>query len=201
MRASTLLILFSFFQVLFCDLEGLSLSKIQEIYAKSLPYMKAFKPESIIIPSTFRFKNLKFNYVDLSNNNANFTFDEFNVLHVKFVNLQAKMTGQYKAGSWLKVGNVYDFEANFANITYEQSFNVITNKQADGKYAFKYKKIGAGEVKFQVNATFTTNFANKDFYLTTLKSNIKNLNFKEFTSHLDKLQTLLLDNVANELLK
>ena len=31
--------------------------------------------------------------------------------------------------------------------------------------------------------------------------NIKNLNYKEFTSHLDKLQTLLLDNIANELLK
>ena len=201
MRASTLLILFSFFQVLFCALEGLSLSKIQEIYVKSLPYMKAFKPENIYIIPSYKFKNLKFNYADLSNNNANFTFDDFNVLHMKFVNLKAKMTGQYKTGPWVKVGNTYNFEANFTNITYEQLFNVITNKQADGKYAFRYKKIGVGEIKFQVNSSFTSDFRNKDFFTSTLRSNIKNLNYKEFTSHLDKLQTLLLDNIANELLK
>ena len=201
MRAYTLLILFSFFQVLFCDLEGLSISKLQEIYVKSLPYMKAFKPESIFIPSSFRLRNLKFNYVDLSNNNANFTFDEFNVLHVKFVNLKAKLNGQYRSGNYYKTGGTYNFEANLTNITYEQSFNVITTKQTDGKYAFKYKKISAGEIKFKVNLNFTSDFINKEFHTTVVRSNLNNLNYNEFTSHLSKLQTLLLDNVANELLK
>jgi hypothetical protein len=200
MRAYTLLILFSFFQVLFCALEGLSLSKLHEVYVKSLPYMKAFKPESFNIPSTFRFKNLKFNYADLTNNSTNFTFDEFNVLHVKF-NLKAKMTGQYKTGTFFKSEGLYDFTANFTNITYEQLFNVITTKQNDGKYVFKYKKIGSSELSFKSHLNFTSTFRNKEFYTSMASSSIKNLNYTEFSSHLSKLQTLVLDNVANELLK
>ena len=116
MKAYTLLILFTFFQVLFCDLEGLSRSKIHEIYVKSLPYLKAFHPENIKIPTTWKYSNLKFNYDELTNNSTNFTYDEFNVLHVKFANLQAKLNGTFRTGSFWNPNNK-DFTAILNNIT------------------------------------------------------------------------------------
>ena len=202
MKAYTLLILFSFFQILFCDLEGLSLSKLHEIYVKTLPYMKAFHPDFITIPFTFKFLLPKFNYLEFSANNTNFTLDEYNVLHVKFVNLQGKMTGKFKAGNIWQTGAYEDFVANLTNITYEESYNVKTTKESNGKYSFKYRKIGEGELNFKVSLNFTSsNLKNKDLYTNMATSGIKNLNFTEFRRHLSKMQVLILDNVATELSK
>ena len=203
MKAHTLLILFTFFQVLFCDLEGLSLSKIQEIYEKTLPYMKAFHPENIYIPFSFRFLLPKFNYDELGKNNTHFSLDEYNVLHVKFINLKGKMTGRFKAGNIWKTGAYQDFVANLTNITYEQSYNVKTTKEANEKYSFKYRKVGESELNFKVSLNFTSSsfISNRALYTDMATSSIKNLNFTEFRAHLGKLQGLLLDNIATELSK
>jgi hypothetical protein len=201
MRVYTLFILFSFFQILFCDLEGLSISKLNEIYVKSLPYMKAFHPEEIKVPTNFKYLRLKFNYDELTKNNTNFTYDEFNVLHVKFVNLQAKLNGSYRIGNFWDF-NYQNFTAILDNITYEQSFNVVINKQQNGTKTFKYKKIGETEISFKVKSfNFTADFSKKELYLSTGKSGIRNLNFKEFRTILSRMQTLLLDQVAIELAK
>ena len=151
MRASTLLILFSFFQVLFCDLDGLTRSQLHDIYVKSLPYLKAFHPESITIPSSWKYMNLKFNYNELTNNSTDFKFDEFNVLHVKFVNLQAKLNGTYRTGSFW-TPNYRDFVSVLNNITYEQTFNVLVNKNPNGTKTFKYKKVGVGHLEVPSHA-------------------------------------------------
>ena len=201
MRAYTLLIVFTFFQVLFCDLDGLSSSKLQEIYVKSLPYIKAFHPENIYVPSTWKYTGLKFNYKELANNNTNFTFDEFNVLHVKFVNLQAKLNGTYRIG---RIWNAEyrNFNATLDNITYGQSFNVLVTKNQNGTKTFKYKKIGEAELSFKVKSfNFTSDFSNKNLYLDVAKSGLKNLNLKEFSSNLSKMIKLILDHVQTELSK
>ena len=201
MRAYTLLIVFLFFQVLFCDLDGLSRSQLQEIYVKSLPYIKAFHPENIYVPANWRFSSLKFNYKELTNNNTNFTFDEFNVLHVKFVNLQANLNGTYRIGKFWN-SEYRNFNATLDNITYEQSFNVIVTKNQNGTKTFKYKKIGEAGLSFNVKSfNFTSDFSNKNLYLDVAKSGLKNLNFKEFTSNLGKMITLILDHVQTELSK
>ena len=201
MRAYTLLILFTFFQVLFCDLEGLSRSQLHEFYVKSLPYIKAFHPESIKIPTTWKYSNLKFNYDELTSNSTNFTYDEFNVLHVKFANLQAKLNGTFRTGSIWNPNNK-DFTATLNNITYEQSFNVAITKEQNGTKTFKYKKVGETDLTFKVQSfNYTSDFSNKELYLDMGKSGIRNLNFREFRYFLSKIQTLVLDHVAAELSK
>ena len=201
MKAYTLLILFSFFQVLFCDLDGLTRSQLHDIYVKSLPYLKAFHPESITIPSSWKYMNLKFNYNELTNNSTDFKFDEFNVLHVKFVNLQAKLNGTYRTGSFW-TPNYRDFVSVLNNITYEQTFNVLVNKNPNGTKTFKYKKVGETELSFKIKSfNFTSDFSNKELHVNTGKSGLRNLNFKEFRSYLSKMLTLLLDRVQTELSK
>lgn len=202
MKAYTLLILFSFIQVLFCDIEGLSVSKIREVFEKSLPYIKAFKPENIYIPETSRFTSLKFNYDDLTVSNTNFTIDEFNILHIKFLGLNGKISGKYQAFNFIKYGSKYDFSANLNNITFEQEFNVITSKQADGKYTLKYKKSGEAGLSFKVNNfTFTSTVPSSSLYYNIAANNLKNLNYNEFSAHLGKLSELILNNVATEIAK
>jgi len=201
MRAYTLLIVFTIFQVLFCDLDGLSRNQLHEIYVKSLPYLKAFHPESIYVPPNWRFSGLKFNYKELTNNSTNFTFDEFNVLHVKFANLQANLNGTYRIGKFWN-SDYRNFNATLDNITYGQSFNVLVNKHQNGTKTFKYKKVGESELSFKVKSfNFTSDFSNKNLYLDVAKNGIKNLNFKELSSHLSKMLTLILDRVQTELSK
>ena len=67
---------------------------------------------------------------------------------------------------------------------------------------FKYKKIGETDLTFKVQSfNYTSDFSNKELYLSMGKSGIRNLNFREFRYFLSKIQTLVLDHVAAELSK
>ena len=120
---------------------------------------------------------------------------------MKFANLQAKLNGTFRTWSFWNPNNK-DFTAILNNITYEQSFNVAVTKEQNGTKTFKYKKIGETELSYKVQSfNFTSDFSNKELYLSMGKSGIRNLNFKEFRYLLSKIQTIILDYVATELSK
>ena len=204
MKAYTLLIYFAFFQGLFCKIEGITVSKFQDAFVRSVPYMKAFHEGAFTIPENPKFKDVKLNLVELNKNNTNFTIDEFDVLHIKFVNLKANMTGQYRYKNNLKFGGQYQtFRANLTNITFEQTFTLLTTKQANGTYTLKYRTIGTNGLTLKVKNFDFIYYGDKDKALAVkaASASLKNLNYNGLKSYLIRLQNVILDTVAADLHK
>ena len=204
MKAYTLLILFSFFQVLFCAIEGLNATKLHDVYVKSLPYLKTFHNTSFTVPKTVRYNKVSLKLTPFEKNNTKFTLDDMNILHVKFVHLHAKVAGQFKYKVSLKNSPFNKFNATLTNITFEQQFLVNMTKEKDGKYTFKYKKTGQSPLTFKVQKLTFTDYKDaktKELAVKAATGNLKNLNFKNLAAHLSKLQTVLLDEFAKELQK
>ena len=204
MKAYTLLILFTFFQVLFCKIEGITINKFHDAFVKSVPYMKAFHEGAFAIPSNPRFLNVKLELAQLNKNNTNFTIDEFDVLHIKFVNLKAKVTGQYRTKlTWRHGGEYQTFKANLTNITFEQTFSLATTKQANGTYTLKYKAIGENGLSLKVKNFDFIYYGEKDKGLAVKagSAGLKTLNYNGLKSYLIKLQTIILDAVVADLRK
>ena len=204
MKAYTLLILLTVFQVIFCKIEGVTISKLHDAFVKSVPYMKAFHEGAFSIPKNPKFLDVKLNLVELNKNNTNFTIDEFDVLHIKFVNLKAKMTGQYQTKLVFRRPTEYQtFRANLTNITFEQSFTLVTTKQANGTYTLKYKTIGSNDLTFKVKDFDFIYYGekNKAMAVKAASAGLKNLNYKGLKLYLIKLQKLILDTLASELNK
>ena len=204
MKAYTLLILFTFFQALFCAIEGLNATKLHDLYVKSLPYLKTFHNSSFVIPNNVRYHNVTLKFTHLEKNNTIFKLDDMNNLHVKFVHLKAKLSGQFKYNRALKASPYSKFNATLSNITFEQQFTVSMTKDKTGKHIFKYKKISQGHLTFKVQKLNFTNYKDaktKDLAIKAASGSIKNLNFKNFLNHLVKLQTVILDEFAKQLKK
>ena len=204
MKAYSLLILFSFFQVLFCAIEGLNSTKLHDFYVKSLPYLKTFHNTSFTVPKNARFNKVSLKLSPLEKNNTQFTIDNMNILHVKFVHLKAKVTGQFKYKITMKNTPYNKFNATLSNITFEQQYFVNMTKGKNGKYTFKYKKTGQSPLTFKVQKLAFTDFKDaktKDLAVKTATGNLKNLNFKNLVGHLAKLQKVLLDEFAKQLQK
>ena len=204
MKAYTLLILFSFFQVLFCAIEGLNVTKLHDVYVKYLPHLKTFQNTSFTVPRNVRYNKVSLKLTPFEKNNTKFTLDDMNILHVKFVHLHAKVAGQFKYKVSLKNSPFNKFNATLTNITFEQQFLVNMTKEKDGKYTFKYKKTGQSPLTFKVQKLNFTDFKDaktKDLAVKAATGNFKNLNFKNLIAHLSKLQNVLLDEFAKELKK
>ena len=203
MKAYTLLILFAFFQILSCKIEGITINKLHDAYVKSVPYMKAFHEGAFDIPSNPKFLNVKLELVELNKNNTNFTIDEFDILHIKFVNLKAKITGQYQTKLVWRKREFQTFKANLTDISFEQSYTIATTKQANGTYALKYKTIGSDALSLKVKNFDFIYYGDKDkaMAVKTASAALKNLNYKVLKLYLIKLQKLVLDTVKADLLK
>ena len=204
MKAYTLLILFSFFQVLFCAIEGLNSTRLHDFYVKSLPYLKTFQNTTFKVPKSVRYNKVLLKLSPLEKNNTQFTIDDMNILHVKFVHLSAKVSGQFKYKVSLKNSPYSKFNATLNNITFEQQFSVTMTKEKNGKYTFKHKRIGTSPLTFKVQKLNFTDYKDdktKDLAVKAATGNLKNLNFKNLAAHLAKLQNVLLDEFAKELQK
>ena len=204
MKAYTLLILFSFFQVLFCAIEGINATKLHDVYVKSLPYLKTFVNSSFPIPKNVRYNKVSLKLSPLEKNNTKFTVGDLNILHVKFVHLNAKVAGQFKYKLSLKNSPYNKFNATLTNITFEQQFLVNMTKGKNGKYTFKYKKTGQSPLTFKVQKLTFTDYKDaktKELAVKAATGNLKNLNFKNLAAHLSNLHTVLLDEFAKELQK
>ena len=67
-----------------------------EAFNTSLPFIKSFHPAPFQLSgSTLRSASLS--YTELTSKNIEFKFDEYGLLHLKFVNLKGKVSGSFSA--------------------------------------------------------------------------------------------------------
>lgn len=201
MKAYTLLILFSVFQVLFCAIEGLNATKLHDFYVKKLPYLKTLQNASYVIPKSVRYNKVSLKLNPLDKNNTKFVIDDLNVIHVKFTGLNAKLSGQFKYNRALKNSSFNKFNATLTNLTLEQQFLVNVTKAKNGKKTFRFKKSGQTPLTFKVQKVEFVDFKDaktKPLAVKAAAGSIKNLNFKNIAHQLGKLQLLILNEFAKE---
>ena len=201
MKAYTLLVLFSVFQVLFCAIEGLNATKLHDFYVKKLPYLKTLQNASYVIPKSVRYNKVSLKLNPLDKNNTKFVIDDLNVIHVKFTGLNAKLSGQFKYNRALKNSSFNKFNATLTNLTLEQQFLVNVTKAKNGKKTFRFKKSGRTPLTFKVQKVEFVDFKDaktKPLAVKAAAGSIKNLNFKNVAHQLGKLQLLILNEFAKE---
>ena len=201
MKAYTLLVLFSVFQVLFCAIEGLNATKLHDFYVKKLPYLKTLQNASYVIPKSVRYNKVSLKLNPLDKNNTKFVIDDLNVIHVKFTGLNAKLSGQFKYNRALKNSSFNKFNATLTNLTLEQQFLVNVTKAKNGKKTFRFKKSGQTPLTFKVQKVEFVDFKDsktKPLAVKAAAGSIKNLNFKNVAHQLGKLQLLILNEFAKE---
>ena len=96
MQTHSLLILICLLGALICDKVGVNQKTLVEAFNTSLPFIKSFHPAPFQLSgSTLRSASLS--YTELTHKNIEFKFDEYGLLHLKFVNLKGKVTGSFFA--------------------------------------------------------------------------------------------------------
>jgi len=96
MQTHSLLILICLLGALICDKVGINQKTLVEAFNTSLPFIKSFHPAPFQLSgSTLRSASLS--YTELTPKNIEFKFDEYGLLHLKFVNLKGKVTGSFFA--------------------------------------------------------------------------------------------------------
>ena len=198
MKVFSVLVAFVLLQAIMCEVEGVSVLKLKQAFNKSLPYLKAFNPKRIKLTATNKFSNLYLNFTNFTHNNIEFKYDEFNILHVKFVNLKPVLTGSYLAKKGFK--SVYaNFQAHLNKVTWATSFSVKIDHLSTGKKELKYKMYGEGDFSFNVEKFALKHYTEKDLVYKTAKAELKSLNFKDFKEFLRKSVVLTLDTLKKEL--
>ena len=113
---SILLITFCLLQVLNCATVELNEQSLKNAAAKTLKYTRMYHQDSIKLNGIKNEKiiDLKFNFPSLTLDKIQFRFDDYGLLHIKFVNLKATLTGK----NFLRLGLfaiVIEFTAQLNN--------------------------------------------------------------------------------------
>ena len=128
MKVCNLLILFTFFQYLFCDEE--LIDKLNNALDKSIPFFREFHPGALYFPHSQIFIKRILKYADLHKNNIIFSIDKSNSLFVKFVNLEVNISGKFVIDYFRR----QNFIANLTDMTFSLIYKIKTFKKKDGKY-------------------------------------------------------------------
>ena len=203
---SILLITFCLLQVLNCATDGVNEQSLKNAAAKTLKYTRMYHQDSLKlndlkIDEKSQFLELKFSYPSLTSDNIQFRFDDYGLLHIKFVNLRASITGKnyFKFGLFpIKT----DFTAQLSNYNWEQVFIVAKKDLGNGKLDIKFKPTEESAVNFSV-FRFTSNRQNmKDFPFPieqSIKFKLKSLDFTPVKNQLKKVAQLILETLQSDL--
>ena len=199
MKFYSLLVILCFLQTLICDKAGVNQETLKEAVNLSLPFIKSFHPapfsltgSSIISP--------KLSYTEIGPNNIQFVFDEFGLLHLKFVNLKGSLKGSLfvkKNGGGFFPYTYASFTCELSNINWEETYAVESTEKAEGKYDVKFKSISDSSVSFNIFRLVMANSSQES--QTNAKIQINRLNFAPFKAHLKKMSGLILETLQNKL--
>lgn len=199
MKVFSVLIAFVLLQAIMCEVEGVSVTRLQQAFNKSLPYLKAFNPGTFRFLPSNKFSLLNLNFTLFTDKNIEFKYDEFNILQVKFVNLKATLKGRYLAKT-TGIKKVYtNFEAQLNKVSWATSFSVKVDTNSAGKKELKYKMYGDGTFSLNVEKLTLKQYTEKDLIFKTARAEIKNINYSAFKEYLRKSVVLTLDTINNEL--
>jgi len=96
MKAYFLLILICLLDILICDKVGINQKSLAEAFNTSLPFIKSFHPEPFQLSGS-TLSSARLSYTELTTKNIEFRFDEYGLLHLKFVNLKGQVSGTFSA--------------------------------------------------------------------------------------------------------
>ena len=192
----SIFILFCSLQTLICDKAGVTQQSLQDAFKTSLPFIKAFHPAPFVLNGSKLLMPI-FSYTNLNSNNVEFRFDEYGLLHIKFVNLKGRVGGI----AFIKPISFFKFFSNYtaelSNMSWEETYVVESTKKAEGKYDIKFKSISDSSVSFNIFRVIMKNGSKED--QNNIKIEIKKLNFAPFKTHLKKASGLILETLKDKL--
>jgi hypothetical protein len=188
-----------------CATVGVNEQSLKNAAAKTVKYTRMYHQDSLKlndnkITDQNQLKELKFSYPSLTSDNVQFSFDDYGLLHIKFVNIKATITGK----NYLRFlfGILTDFTAQLSNFNWEQVFVVSKKDLGNGKLDIKFKSTEESEVNFSI-FRFTSqrqNMKELPFPIEqTIKGNLKKLDFTPVKNQLKKIAQLILETLQSDL--
>ena len=198
MKAISVLVAFVLLQAIMCDVENVTVAKLQKALNKTLPTLKKVNQRKIRLGQSNKFGNLYVNLTNLTYHNVEFKFDESKVLHVKFSNLKFRLTGKYLAKKAFK--NAFtNFEAQYTKVSWATSFTVKSVKDLLGKKVLSFKKHVDGEFHSELEKFAMKHYTDKDKIFTTAKTDLKTVNSKDFKEYLRRVALATFETLKKEL--
>ena len=192
----SIFIIFCSLQTLICDKAGVTQQSLQDAFKTSLPFIKSFHPVPFVLNGS-KLILPHLSYTKLNSNNVEFRFDEYGLLHVKFVNLKGRISGL----TFIKPKKLFKFFSNFtaelSNMSWEETYAVESTKKAEGKYDVKFKSISDSSISYNIFRVIMSNGSKED--QNNVKLEIKKLNFAPFKAHLKKASGLILEALQDKL--
>ena len=194
---SILLITFCLLQVLNCATVGLNEQSLKNAAIKTLKYARMYHQDTIKLNDKDVFTDLKFNYSPLASDNVQFRFDEYGLLHIKFINLKASIKGGYVFPvMFFKIFS--EFTAQLNNFNWEQVFVVSQKDLGNGKLDIKFKSTEESAVNFSIFKYTVKNNDIKDKMKEQIIK-LKTLDFTPVKTELKKVAQLILETLQSDL--
>jgi len=194
---SILLITFCLLQVLNCATVGLNEQSLKNAAIKTLKYARMYHQDTIKLNDKDVFTDLKFNYSPLTSDNIQFRFDEYGLLHIKFINLKTSIKGGYVFPvMFFKIFS--EFTAQLNNFNWEQVFVVSQKDLGNGKLDIKFKSTEESSVNFSIFKYTVKNNDIKDKMKEQIIK-LKTLDFTPVKTELKKVAQLILETLQSDL--
>ena len=204
MKILSFLVIFCFLNVIICDVEGVNQQSLQEAFTNSLKFINNFHQSEFTIPEYEKFSNLKLNLPQLYSNNVQFRFDEYGLLHIKFVNLKIKILGNYRFSTGffgMFLGG--PFTAELMNFSWEHTVGVSSSKNS-GKYYISSKYISESDMFYNLRFKLNNALKNNDIsnsFKNGFQNNFKKFNLNNFKEYMKKIIKSIFNSLENNLNK
>jgi len=199
MKIFQILFVLCIFQILICEKPGVNQESLQAAFNTSLPFIKSFHPSPFSLNGATLLSRVRISYTEINKQNIQFRFDEYGLLHLKFVNLKCGLTGSFSLGKakGFRFNTFKSFSAELSNVSWDETYAVESTKRADGKYDVKFKSMAESSLTFNVFRLVISN-ASAD-QIIQAKNQINRLNYTPFKNHLKKISGLILETLQNRL--
>ena len=199
MKVFSLLVSFCLFQALMCATLEVNEQTLKNAASTSLPFVKVFHQDSLNIENKGLLHGITIQYPVLTIGNMQFKFDDFGLLHIKYLNLRIQIFGKNR----MNLAH-FNFESKFSaelnNFSWEEIFAIKLNDKGNNKVEMKYSKTSESEINFNIskfNLKHQTKYNIRDMD-NTIKSQIKQLNFNPLKEQLRKITQLIFDTLQND---
>ena len=203
MKVLPILVTFCLLQVLMCVSLEVTTDTLNNAVKKSAPFLKVFHQETLSLGNRDTLSNVQLHYPVLGSGNIQFKFDDFGLLHIKYVNLRLRVTGNNRARV-VNFSVASTFNAELSNFVWEQVYAVKLNEKADGKIELKKTKTSESQTSFNINK-LTSKTVNSKIDIkeieTNIKAQIKLLNFEPLRQQLRKVTELIFETLQADLNK
>ena len=203
MKAIPILVTFCLLQALMCVSLEITTESLNSAVMKSAPFLKVFHQASLSLSSREYLSNLKLEYPVLTPGNFQFKFDDFGLLHIRYVNLRLKVSGFSKV-SVIAFRLSSQFSAELTNFSWEQIYAVKVIDNGNGKVDLKKTKTSEIEANFNINKLVTQKIdprANKVDVEANIKSQLKLLNLDPLKQQLRRITDLIFETLQADLNK